>query len=224
MSWTSERRKGGDNNMLTDARIQQMICVAGDALASPLGAASLSAEYGAELQGLLAARNGFFTFESALHVFPHGPSSGSLMTLESWNSPIVWKAAYEGMADQLLCFAEDIFGNQFVISEAGIVRFDLETGDADVVAGDIGEWVDLILSDYQKWTGYKLAHEWQVRHGGLDAGQRLAPKIPFVLGGQFDVSNLFAVNATEGVLLRANLAVQIRDLPDGAQVEYIVTD
>ena len=128
------------------------------------------------------------------------------------------------MADSLHCFAEDVFGNQFAVSAGNVVSFDPETGASVVVANDLGEWIDLVLGDYRTWTGYEIAHRWQREHGALALSQRLVPKIPFVLGGSFDTSNLFAIEATEGMLVRASLAVQIRDLPDGTAVEYVVTE
>jgi hypothetical protein len=53
---------------------------------------------------------------------------------------------------------------------------------------------------------------------------RLAPRIPFVLGGSFDVDNLHAINESKGMHLRSELALQIRNLPEGAQVSYEIAD
>jgi hypothetical protein len=53
---------------------------------------------------------------------------------------------------------------------------------------------------------------------------RLAPRIPFVLGGSFEVDNLHAINESIGMKLRSELAMQIRSLPDGAQVSYEIVD
>jgi hypothetical protein len=51
----------------------------------------------------------------------------------------------------------------------------------------------------------------------------LVPKIPFVLGGEFGVDNVFALEATKGMRLRGELAVQIRDLPNGTKISYRFT-
>lgn len=63
-----------------------------------------------------------------------------------------------------------------------------------------------------------------MRHGVLVEGQRLVPKLPFVAGGEFEVDNLYAADAVEGMRARGNLAVQIRDLPDGAQISYRIVE
>ena len=56
------------------------------------------------------------------------------------------------------------------------------------------------------------------------AGRRLLPKIPFALGGEYVVENLYAGRAVDGMRVRAHLATQLVDLPDGAQIEYKVVE
>ncbi|GAA1923654.1 hypothetical protein GCM10009815_17820 [Nocardioides marmoribigeumensis] len=174
-----------------------------------------------ELGALLVARNGFYAFESALHVFGSGPSvtGGSL---EEWNAEHGWRVAYGELAEGLLFFAEDVFGVQFALRGDRVVTFDPETGDVGAMGTSIEDWADQLLSDYRELTGYPVAHDWQSRHGTLVPGTRLVPKRPFVLGGAFDVANLYALDATEGMRVRGDLAAQLRDLPDGAQVRYEV--
>lgn len=49
-------------------------------------------------------------------------------------------------------------------------------------------------------------------------GSRLAPAVPFVLGGSYDVGALRAKSDVELARFRASVFAQIRDLPDGAQI------
>jgi hypothetical protein len=121
-------------------------------------------------------------------------------------------------------FAEDAFGSQFAIRDEGVHIFDPETGASEPMASSVQDWVDQLLAEHQVLTGSPVAHRWQQSHGPLPAGRRLVPKIPFVLGGEFEVSNVYAADAEMGMRLRAALAVQIRDLPDGAQVRYRVVE
>ena len=78
----------------------------------------------------------------------------------------------------------------------------------------------MVLNDYEVLTGYPLAHQWQKRNGPIAAGMRLLPKIPFVMGGEFSLDNLYVVNAIEGMRLRADIADKIKSLPNGTQVKY----
>jgi hypothetical protein len=81
-----------------------------------------------------------------------------------------------------------------------------------------------LLDDYETLTGYPLAHEWQRQYGALPEGKRLVPKMPFVTGGAFDVANLYAEDAVEGMRARGNLAMQINDLPDGTRIRYRIVE
>jgi hypothetical protein len=66
--------------------------------------------------------------------------------------------------------------------------------------------------------------QWQAAHGALAPRKRLMPKTPFVCGGSFALDNLVAMEAAEAMRYRGELALQIRDLPDGAQICFRVVE
>lgn len=169
------------------------------------------------LAPLLRHRDGFYAFEGALHIRSlHGNALEP--GIVQWNSVELWRQHYAEMATGCLFFAEDIFGNQFCLRGGSVLTFDAETGALEPLATDMEAWAETILDDYGLWTGHRLAHEWQEIHGPLQAGLRLVPKLPFVLGGEYDASNLYAMNAVESMRYRADIALQIRDAPDGTAV------
>ena len=170
-----------------------------------------------QLVELLYHKNGFFAFESALHLFPAG-CRNSHIDLESWNRADSWKHLYGDVANRYVFFAEDAFGEQFGLGHESVYKFDPETGAVEEHAPDLEQWAARVLDDYEYETGYPLAREWQVQHGPLPQGQRLMPKTPFVLGGAYDTDNLYAADALTGMKSRADIWKQIRDLPDGAKV------
>jgi hypothetical protein len=172
---------------------------------------------------LLAQKNGFYAFEGALHVFPARADAGE-MGIELWNSASSWRDEYHGLADGCFFFAEDVFGGQFCLYDGAVASFDPETGEKSFLAADVQGWVRKILDEYEVLTGQPLAHQWQRRHGPIPHGQRLVPKIPFVLGGEFSIDNLFVLDAVRAMRSRANMAVQIKDLPEGAEVVFKVVE
>lgn len=181
-------------------------------------------ELGKELYNLLTLKNGFFAFESALHVFPFNSVEEDI-GLEDWNSPSLWIDDYSDLINNdTLFFAEDIFGGQFCILDANVYLFDPETGDLEIIANSLDVWVSEILSDYNVWTGYPLAHEWQLKNGKINNNCRLIPKTPFVCGGEYDLNNLISIDAIKGMKSRANLAMQIKDLPDGSEIQFKIID
>lgn len=208
-----------------DRNLRKLIALGGDPIGSPIRVQEpgITAEWGVfgeRLFGALSEKNGFYAFESSLHVFPLAQRGQLSASLEAWNEPSCWKVSYGQLITQrLLCFAEDVFGGQFCLSDAGIVRFDPETGAVKSVSNDLDTWAQLILDDYHLQTGYPLAHAWQLANGPLPVGKRLLPKKPFVIGGEYALENLFAIDAVAAMRLRGEIALQIAELPDGTEVE-----
>lgn len=214
---------------MTYSHIQKLLSISGNSLASlefprlERFDSVADARFRTDLSVLLSQKNGFYAFESALHVFPSTAAAGEL-GLFDWNTPARWIDAYEGLADACVFFAEDVFGGQFCARANGIHSFEPETGALALIANDLDGWACQILDDYDALTGYSVAHSWQKRCGAIAANTRLLPKVPFVTGGAYDVENLYAHDSTKGMLSRANLAVQIRDLPDGAAIKWKIVD
>lgn len=202
--------------------IDKLIKLAGPALhpGQPLASdvlLQLAGRRGPELAAFLSKRNGFYAFEGALHIFP---TAGDTVekSIEFWNKEDTWKDAYSDFAKDCLFFGEDAFGVQFCIKNNHIYTFDPETGELTFIAETLDEWAKLVVENYNELTGYSLAHDWQRINGGLPPGKRLVPVTPFVLGGEFAVVNLIALDAVESMKYRADVAKQLTDLPDGAQV------
>jgi len=96
-------------------------------------------DIGASIHEVLARKNGFFCFEAALRFFPSTTVESS-WSISEWNSPNLWKDDYRGLADNMFCFAEEIFGRQFVVRDEKIAVFESETGDLEVIASSLEEW------------------------------------------------------------------------------------
>ncbi len=138
--------------------------------------------------------------------------------------PHRWRADYQELANDGVFFAEDVFGVQFCLVNGAVATFDPETAEKMTIATNLEEWAQRILEDYEELTGHPLAHEWQIRNGPLPRGQRLVPKTPFVLGGQYTIENLFPLDAERAMRSRAAIAIQIRDLPDGTNIVLKTVD
>ncbi len=212
--------------MKSNSSITRLLSLAGPALSRASIPLEADLALGlAAVAPLLRRRNGFYAFESALHVFPLGtPIDENERDVSAWNSPTLWRDRYESLASGCLFFAEDLFGEQFAVCDGEIVRFHPETGEMRTHARDIDAWAEKILARYEFETGLNLAREWQRRHRPLVPGERLHPITPFVLNGAFSVENLRAGDAVDGMRFRADLAHQVRSLPDGASVRFVVTE
>jgi len=177
---------------------------------------------GRELLCMLERKNGFYAFESALHVFPLSSEPLYGVSLAEWNSDSLWRNDYGDMTVGLLFFAEDALQDQFCLSASGVLRFNAETGGTKPIADSLDNWAAIILRDYDRQTRWTIAKEWQAENGPLPHGKRLMPKTPFFLGGAYSIENLWAGDAVEGMRFKADLAMQTRNLRDGAQVRLVI--
>ncbi|MEU0410897.1 hypothetical protein ABZ307_24200 [Streptomyces griseorubiginosus] len=191
--------------------VDRLLEISSPALAGDEGGGS------GELGELLRRRNGFYAFLGALHVFPTG-ASGEEISQAEWNVDDLWRSSYPDLGAEYTAFAEDVFGGQFLYSDSGVFQLEPETGELERISVDIPGWCAAILEDPEVLTGYPLAEEWQGRYGRLPIGKRLIPRKPFVLGGDFACENLMLVDSAESLRWRAELAAQIRDVPDGGKI------
>ncbi len=170
------------------------------------------------LQNLLAEKNGFYAFENCLHIFPSN-SDSEAVSLEIWNNISTWKFAYNIDFASIVFFAEDVFGNQFGIDGEAIVRFDVESGAIEEFAVNIDGWAQKILDDYDFETGYSLGRQWQTQNRPIRLNERLTPKIPFILGGDYSIENLYANDAILIMRFNGDLFNQIKNEPEGTCIE-----
>lgn len=132
-------------------RVEELLSISSEGLAArPRNLANIHEPFplGLELFRMLECKNGFYAFESALHVFPMTSTAG--MSLEEWNAETLWRNGYHDLAKGLLFFAEDVFQNQFCLAAEGVLRFDAETGATSLMADSIENWAKKILGDHRR--------------------------------------------------------------------------
>jgi hypothetical protein len=170
-----------------------------------------------QLEYMLSKNNGFYVFESALQVYTC-KENDVVIDIYSWNAPDGWKSLYFSSLRDILFFSQDVFGSQFGLTGGSVIRFDPESGDIFEHSESLDEWAKMVCKDYDYQTGWSLAKQWQVKNGPLKSGYRLLPKIPFVIGGGYEVDNLLAVKAEEAMLEYGKLYRQISNAADGEKV------
>jgi hypothetical protein len=203
--------------------LEQLIAISSQPLGHSWNEADESAvkqfgKRGKELLALLRRKNGFFSFESSLHLLPLGATSEGL-NIAYWNADDTWKSEYGDLLPvPALFFALDAFGNNFCIIDNEIAVFYSESAEVEPVANSIEQWADALIADWKGWSGYELSHEWQIANEPLKLGERLIPKIPFVLGGKYEVANLYNGDICAAMRFRGSIARQISGMPDGTNI------
>lgn len=178
---------------------------------------SINQEIFSSLDNLLKLKNGFVAFESALYLLPTHDSLAS-KGLISWNDKNGWKSFYQ-FDNQLLFFAQDVFASQYAISKDNIIKLNPESGEVEFHSTSLEMWADKILADYSYETGWEIASEWQKVYGiSLGSKYRLLPKKPFIIGGDYVIDNLVAVDSFTAAMKLGKLYSQIKGIPDGEKI------
>ena len=170
------------------------------------------------LNELLDRREGFYGFRRSLHVFGRvrEPRFHSVFV---WNDPDGWVSEYGDLADNLLFFAENVFGDQFAFDGERIIHFAAETGARTDLAKDVEQWLTLLLKEPERYLDFDGVAAWSDRNGLVPLGEHLVPDVPFVLSSGDVANKLSTTDAFKSMGFKGTIARQIKDLPDGAQIE-----
>jgi hypothetical protein len=171
---------------------------------------------------LLSRHDGVLALEGGLRCF--GITEGLVPSLAAWNRADGWRAQYRSLAEGLLFFAEDAFGNQFAFEDERIVRFHAESGDREFMSDSFGEWLSDVLNDPDEELSLWLLREWKRPGNVIRPDQHLCPKIPFVTGGPFEPGNLYPLDRIESMTFKGDFAWQIRNVPTGGKIRLKTVD
>jgi hypothetical protein len=129
--------------------------------------------------------------------------------------------------DPVEVVAMNAFGNLLIRDSNGkIWRLCPEDLYCEVVAANDAELSQLLqnakfVEDWEMRALVRAAHD---KLGPLVEGRRYHLKIPAPLGGAYAADNMSAVPIEEIIAFSGDVAKQIKDLPEGAQVRLKVVD
>lgn len=129
------------------------------------------------------------------------------------------KKEYSNIISNEVFFAQEIFGNQFGFSSQGVIMFNIETGEKNLLSLDFNGWLEALEADIDFLTGKNIAKLWDQANPELKLNERLCAKKPFIIGGEYEIENLFALSFPQYVYSNANIANQVYGLPDGQSIK-----
>ncbi|GEP43416.1 SMI1/KNR4 family protein [Brevifollis gellanilyticus] len=172
----------------------------------------LLGELPSSLVRVLREVNGFILHGGALHI------RGASMTPE-WHSlraamqgPAAFHGLYEGVHADDIPFGQDLFGDQFLLRDEAVLKLSAESGEVESMADSLDDFFRQTLEDLEGFLNVDLKHVMQ-------PGQLLLAYPPFVFAESGAGASLKPVSAGEVILFHADLARQIRDVPEGGQIE-----
>jgi hypothetical protein len=119
------------------------------------------------------------------------------------------------------------FGNLIIKDTDGrFWRLCPEELSCEIVAANPEE-LSTLLEDREflrDWNMQALVDYAKEKLGPLQDGRKYCLKIPGILGGEYGGDNLGTISLLEMIDFSGDLANQIKDLPDGAKIEFDLTD
>lgn len=167
----------------------------------------------------LVLGNGGYYFNNSLHIF--GLSQDTRWHDVNHINELV-SSEYGQIVDGCFFFAEDVFGNLFGLKNEEIIFFNIESGDSDIIADSLDNWEENILQDIDYYTGCEFVPSSKEAHK-LISGYRMCPKYPFLLGGEYESSNLYIKRYDKNIAYQAHIAKQVYGKPDGTKVVLNIT-
>ena len=162
--------------------------------------------------------NGGFFFSRSLIIYGRNCECDFYVSNDVVNKKM--NIEYDWISASNFFFACDVFGNQFCFDDhtSEIYLFNIETGNRERIAGDFIEWITILKSETDYFTGQSFIIKWEEVMPRLNYYERLTPKMPFVLGGEYHLSNMRVEKLEKILEFNSNIAKQIKDLPDGSLV------
>ncbi|MEM6504452.1 MAG: T6SS immunity protein Tdi1 domain-containing protein [Planctomycetota bacterium] len=121
---------------------------------------------------------------------------------------------------------QNAFGNLIVRdANAAFWRICPEELSAEQICCNEGELTELMKSDQfiEDWAMDAMVREARRVHGDLSEGRVYCLKAPAVLGGAYEADNYGTILLSELISFSGDVAQQIKDLPEGAQIELDFT-
>lgn len=156
--------------------------------------------------------NGFVLHGGALHVrgacaWPEWHSLDFAM-----RGKAAFHELYETVLPSDIPFAQDLYGDQFLLRDEQVWRLFAETGELESMAGNLEEFWDGVKSNFTTYLNVDAAE--------LEPGQLLLAYPPFCFEEAGLTVELSTVPAAEAIQFHARLALQLKDIPEGAKIKF----
>ncbi len=176
----------------------------------------------ADLASLLLRVNGCVLFDGGLHIrgTVRDPQWHSLAA--AWKGDGAFTGRYGSVESSDIPFAQDCVGDQFLLRNGKVHRLSAETDETLDLDLGLGAFLEAALADPVEFL--QLAPLTQLRNNGgeLLPGQLVNVAPPYCVKHEGTYS-FRAIPASDQLAYLADLAAEIRRLPDGANITIVPT-
>lgn len=177
------------------------------------------------LRDLLLQVNGFIQYGGGFHVRGacHEPAWHSLR--EAWTGELALSRLFPNVQESDIPFAEDCFGDQFLLRGEAVYLLHAEVGDVEEVSAEFWPFLLGVQKDAVEALGLEPLVAYLEDEGELEPGQLLSVRPPFsTLEAEEEGVSLRPTPTAERLRFLSRLAERLSGLPDGAEVEIDFED
>ena len=162
----------------------------------------------------LRATNGFILNNGVLHLRGacHDPHWHSLR--KTWQGSEALHLLYEDVLPDDIPFAQDAFGDQFLLRNATVLRLFAETGEIEDIAPDLESFIEIVHHAPEQLFDLEAPE--------VAPGELLLAYPPFSVVESDNEVGLTRVPALEAIRFHAEVARQLKDVPEGAKIKFNV--
>jgi hypothetical protein len=190
----------------------------------PVDDEPLLARLPTSLADLLREMNGFIQFHGGLHVRGACLQPAWHSLREAWAGGSAFHRLYPNVRRRDVPFAEDCMGDQFLLRSGRVYKLAAETGAVAPLNVDLGGFFDAVTGDPLEFLALHPLLRFLQEGGRLEPGQLLSAFPPFCTKQSAEGVSLTAIATEERRQFLADLAAQLRDLPEGTEIEFQVED
>ena len=180
--------------------------------------AKLPRDYAAFLQVV----NGCIAYGGGLHIRGASRKPDWHSLRQAWFGEGCLSQTYAEVSDDDVPFAQDYLGDQFLLRSGSVLRLRAETGEVEDLAVDWREFLWAAAANPSDVLSLQLLQRFRGEGKSLPPGQLLSVYPPLCTKEAAGGVSLKAIPVCERIRFLADLAAQIRDLPDGSKVRMIV--
>jgi hypothetical protein len=170
-----------------------------------------------QLRDIIEPTGGFILHHGAIHFrgCAFNPEWNSLRPIYHGKHSL--KTLYPAIDVDDVPFAQDQFGDQYLLRGVEVMHLSAETGEIGGFARCLTEFMDGIGADIEAYLSVSLSHR-------LEPGQGLHAHPPFCVKESAGVPSLRPVGIAELIQFHADLARQIAGVPDGGTFRFQIVD
>lgn len=141
---------------------------------------------------------------------------------EAWLGDDAFHRHYPDVHADDIPFAEDAVGDQWLLRDGQVLRLAAETGEVESLGVDLEGFFAAVEADPIETLGLHPLLQFHQEGGKLQPGELINIYPPFCMKESGDGVSLRPVPARERHAFLWDMAAQLRDLPEGAGVEFRV--